>query len=448
MTVTSPGGFVRGKYQLARYEPGSAATGRRLTEHEVLSAYGAGVVAELDAEGAAVLLASEGAIERAIATRRAALGVTADELASAAGVTAPDVARAEAEADKLPLREIERIAFVLGLDPMRLSFDEHAGADSDLGMRLRVLETDAGARIRLTHQAVLCFTEAASIIMTQLRLQHWLDKREEASAFASSSDYGPPAWGAGYDLAAQARKRLGLGERPIESMRDLVEQRLGIPVIQAQLPASIAGATLSSHGRRGIVLNTQGRNTNVWIRRATLAHELGHILFDPEPRLSPVRVDAYDDLARDAKDERLPDDVESRANAFAVEFLAPMAAVKKLVPDVADVSAAHVGAVMSTFGIGRAAARYHVGNAWWRRADLPPEQAIKAQPTDEQNAAEEFTLDYFPIKGVPDQRRGRFALLTAEAVDAGLITADTAAQHLACSEADVTGALPFLLELG
>ena len=378
MIVASPPGFVRGKYQLARYEPGSVATGRRLTEREVLSAYGAAVVAELDAEGAAVLLASEGAIERAIATRRADLGVTPAELASAAGVTAADVARAEADADQLALREIEQIAFVLGLDPMRLSFDEDAGADSDLGMRLRVLETDAGAGVRLTHQAVLRFTEAASIIATQLRLQQWLAKPEEATAFAPSSDYGPPAWRAGYHLAGQARKRLGLGERPIESMRDLVEQRLGIPVIQAQLPTSIAGATISSHGRRGIVLNTRGRNMNVWIRRTTLAHELGHILFDPEERLSRVRVDAYDDLARNAEREQLPDDVESRANAFAVEFLAPVAAVKRLVPDVADVSAARVGEVMSTFGIGRAAARYHVGNAWWKQAHLPREQAIKS----------------------------------------------------------------------
>ncbi len=448
MTVTSPAEFVRGKYQLARYEPGSAATGRRLTEHEVLSAYGKGVVTELDAEGAAVLLASEGAIERAITTRRADLGVTPAELASAAGVTAEDVALAEADAHQLELRAIERIAFVLGLDPMRLSFDEDAGADSDLGMRLRVLETDAGGGVRLNHKAVLCFTEAASIIATQLRLQQWLAKPEEASAFEPSSDYGPPAWRAGYQLAGQARKRLGLGDRPIESMRDLVEQRLGIPVIQAQLPASIAGATISSHGRRGIVLNTRGRNKHVWIRRTTLAHELGHILFDPEERLSRVRVDAYADLARNAERDQLPDDVESRANAFAVEFLAPMAAVKRLVPDVADVSAARVGEVMSTFGIGRAAARYHVSNAWWKQADLPPEQAIRAQPTDEQKGAEDFTLDFFPIGGVADQRRGRFAVLAAEAVDSGLITADTAAQNLACAETDVADALPFLLELG
>ncbi len=74
-------------------------------------------------------------------------------------------------------------------------------------------------------------------------------------------------------------------------MRELVEHRLGIPIIQVKLPPAIAGATISSHGQRGIVLNVRGVNTNVWIRRTTLAHELAHILFDPDAKLESVRVD-------------------------------------------------------------------------------------------------------------------------------------------------------------
>ena len=40
-------------------------------------------------------------------------------------------------------------------------------------------------------------------------------------------------------------------------MRELVEHRLGIPIIQVKLPPAIAGATISSHGQRGIVLNVK-----------------------------------------------------------------------------------------------------------------------------------------------------------------------------------------------
>ena len=85
-------------------------------------------------------------------------------------------------------------------------------------------------------------------------------------------------------------------------MRELVEHRLGIPIIQVKLPPAIAGATISSHGQRGIVLNVRGANTNVWIRRTTLAHELAHILFDPEAKLESVRVDSYKQLERDTED--------------------------------------------------------------------------------------------------------------------------------------------------
>ena len=183
-------------------------------------------------------------------------------------------------------------------------------------------------------------------------------------------------------------------------MRELVEHRLGIPIVQVELPNDIAGATISTSGHRGIVLNTKGANTNVWIRRTTLAHELAHILFDPETRLSSVRVDSYEQMERNTKDVTPSlDDVERRANAFAVEFLAPQEAVRLLVPDVAQVSGEAVGMVQSRFGIGRAAARFHVGNAWYQQADLPPESSIHATPTHEQQAAEDFTQRLFPDQG-------------------------------------------------
>ena len=444
--------FVRGKYQLARYEPESGATGRRLTEHEVREAYGSEVFTEIDERLSAVLLTRQGAIEQALRQQRDALGVTPRQLANAANVAPKMVENAEKDADLSDLRTIERLAFVLGLDPAKLSVDERAGSDPALGVRLRLLEwPDAPATsARLSPSSVLRFSEAASIIRSQLQLQRWMHADDRAPDFEPSHDYGEggPAWSAGYDLAGSTRERLRLGLEPIESMRDLVEHRLGIPIIQVALPKRIAGATISSHGRRGIVLNTDGANSNVWIRRTTMAHELAHILFDPEEQLSNVRVDSYDEMARDAQNgASSPDNVEQRANAFAVEFLAPRDAVKRIVPSPAQVSTASIERVMSRFGIGRAAARFHVGNAWWGQAELPPDRDIRAEPTDEQRSAEDFTLDYFQPKSTPEQRRGRFAVLTAEAIDAGLITLDTGAQYLACSVDDLSAAMPFLRSL-
>ena len=447
MTEPSSELFVRGKYQLARYQPGSAATGRRLTEHEVLAAYGPGILSEIDERLSAVLLKSSDAIEQAFRSQRDALGVMRKQVATAASVDPQVVEDAETNADRLALRDLEHLAFVLGLNPAKLSVDERAGADPDLGVRLRVLERDQAARGdgHLTPRTVLRFSEAASIILAQSQLQDWLDIPREAEGFQPSADYGYPTWLKGYKLAEHARQHLEIGLEPIPSMRELVEHRLGIPIIQVELPTAIAGATISSSGRRGIVLNTTGANTNVWIRRTTLAHELAHMLFDPEPQLSSVRVDSYERLKRDTEDPDYSQGVvEQRANAFAVEFLAPREAVKQLVPDVARVKAEAIGRVMRTFGIGRTAARYHVWNAWWRQAELPSEPSIRATPTDEQKAAEDSLLDYFPIKATPEQRRGRLALLVAEAFDAGLITADTASQYLACTESEFRNELAAL----
>ncbi len=377
--------------------------------------------------------------------------MTRAQLASAANLDREIIEQAETDADQVGFRELEQLAFVLGLDPAKLSSDERAGSDPELGVRLRVLEIERVATptsARLTPRTVLRFSEAASIIRSQLLLQGWLKKQNEAARFETSRNYSPPAWRAGYELARKARELLGLGLEPIDSMRELVEGRLGIPLIQAELPQEIAGATVSSHGHRGIVLNVVGRNSNVWIRRATLAHELAHILFDPEEQLASVRVDSYEQIARDAEhDSQLPDHVEQRANAFAVEFLAPRKAVRQLVPSPAQVSASSVEHVMSKFGIGKAAAWFHVGNSWWGRAELPDESTVQASPTDDQMAAENFALDYFQPRVTPEQRRGRFAFLVAEAVDTGLITPDTAAQYLACTQNEIRNALPVLLDL-
>ena len=183
-------------------------------------------------------------------------------------------------------------------------------------------------------------------------------------------------------------------------------------------------------------------------QRRSIGHELAHILFDPEQQLSNVRVDSYDEMERNAEHGAPShDSVEQRANAFAVEFLAPREAVKKIVPSPAQVSTASIERVMSRFGIGRAAARFHVGNAWWGQAELPSDRDIRAEPTDEQRSAEDFTLDYFQPQSTPEQRRGRFAVLTAEAIDAGLITIDTGAQYLACGVDDLSAAMPFLRSL-
>lgn len=445
--------YVRGKYELAELDEDAHPTGHRLTEFEVREAYGNRVIAELRTDLSAVLLSSRGNIEKAIRDQRAAIGISVGSLARATDFDEGVIRQVEENAAAIPIQHLEQIAFILGLDERFLALEEDARADRALRVRLRVLLQEAGAetamqRRRITPQVALKLSEAASITRTQIRLQKWLDIPDEKHQFATSSDYGDvqhPAWKVGYQLAEQARSILELGRAPITSMRALVERRIGIPVLQFELPSEIAGATVASGADRGIALNLSGQNTNVWVRRATLAHELGHILFDPDEQLNSIRVDRYSEAEKDPESPGFDDYAEQRANAFSIAFIAPPEGVRERITPPA--SSASVIDMMHHYGLGRVAATYHVANVFYRQYDAPSASELHAGPRDEQIAAESFTIDFFQPAATPVQRRGRFAVLVTKAFDAGLIAEDSAAAYLRCSTNELQNNLGFLRDI-
>ena len=433
--------FVRSSYEIGPLKEGQKPPGHVLTAWEAYQSYGLEILDEAIEYSGAILLESVGAIERTFRNRRNDLGLPVESVAGAAGVSVDIVRQAEKLARDIPVKELETIAFVLGLDERLLAFDEVGSADRDLAFRLKTLQQTGAETSVISAGTALVFTEAASVIRVQTMLMDWLGQSSVVNQFQPSSDYGSyqnPAWRVGYNLARQTRTQLELETRystPIRSMRDLVEKDLGIPVVQARLQPSIAGATITTRGYngdevRGFVLNTIGENANVWVRRATLAHELGHILYDPTQELKELRVDSYTGTLANPEVSN-GDYVEQRANAFAIAFLAPLESVRDMTPT--PVEAEAIGKVMQTFGISYTAARYHVFNAHYRQDNLP-EQAELPGPTEEWLTAEDFTLDYFPVRSVSFQRRGRFAGLVTECYQSGMLSSYTAALYLGCSE--------------
>jgi Zn-dependent peptidase ImmA (M78 family) len=106
------------------------------------------------------------------------------------------------------------------------------------------------------------------------------------------------------------------------------------------------------------------------VRRATVAHELGHLLFDPVQRLDRVRVDTYQSNEIDPESQldlasAATDVVEQRANAFSIALLAPMQAVRDMTPS--PLRSGAIERVMSEFGISYTAARHHICNAHYRQ---------------------------------------------------------------------------------
>ena len=88
-------------------------------------------------------------------------------------------------------------------------------------------------------------------------------------------------------LAMELRKEWRLGIDPIPNMTELLEER-GIKVLLIELPNNVSGLTCSvrqSHDNARLSVIVVNAMHSLERRRLTLAHELGHRVFDPD---SPV----------------------------------------------------------------------------------------------------------------------------------------------------------------
>jgi Zn-dependent peptidase ImmA (M78 family) len=437
--LTSDQLFVRSQDHLSPFTP--AATGRVLTAWEALNTFGLSVLERSLREGAAPLPFDASEPAESLRSRRKKLGLSTEALANATGFTEEEIASAEQHHSRTPIRRLERLAQALSLDERLLSFRKGAGGDERLAVRLKTLASVASNQ-RLTASSVVALNEAAWVIAAETRLRSWLFEehfRPEWTHFEPSPNYGSrgyPAWQHGYYLARETRRHLGIEyDKPIQSLRELCERALDVPLVQLELPVTLAGATLANGDARGVAVNMLGANTSVWTRRLTIAHELGHLLWDPNERLDALAVDAYAELESDPRTQT--NFVEQRANAFAIEFLAPQAAAVAVFRDFKHPDVG-VRTVMEHFGVSFTAARYHLGNALDHPETLNELWGIDTASTQEWVARESFTADWFPIASVMPTRRGEFAGIVVAAEAGRFISEDTAAAYLGCPLAEYT----------
>ncbi|MCX7050118.1 MAG: XRE family transcriptional regulator [Candidatus Sumerlaeota bacterium] len=423
--------FVRSQGQLALDNPN--ASGRRLSAWEAYQAFGIKVLQEVIDYGSAILPATRDEPSITIRKRRESLGLSTKDLARAAGVKEQEVKEAEDANTRSPIRILERIAQAMALDEQSITFVPQAGGDKSLAVRLRELSQD---KRPFSTRSVAQLCEAAWVIRKQNDIRRWLSHFKRSMArppqLTPSDNYGEPnypAWLHGYYLARKAREALGIPpKRPIENLREFIEKRLGISVVWLPLPPTFAGATVANGTARGITVNIAGANKNVWVQRVTLAHELGHLLWDPDQKLEKLKVDSYQEIAE--APWKL-DGIEQRANAFAVEFIAPQGEAVRVFSRCKNMSEG-LREVMDTFGISYTSAKYHIWNGLNRSIPLDELKVDNIQPTDEWTGRETPTLDYFRPQSVPYSRRGYFACLVTQAANLGLITHETAAAYLKC----------------
>ena len=429
--------FVRSQHQISVAR--SESTGRRYSASEMLREYGWNRLRELVDHTAVpvVMKGSDPVTQLKEALRH--LGVEPRTAFGKAKWSQDSIAAFE-KSQQVPFGDLERLSQFLSLDAHALGQKSDIDA-AELGVRLRSL---GDGQTHFSTAMVLALAEAGWVVRKQLQLAELLGKARAVFDHQPSDDYGSlnsPAWRKGHQLAAETREKLALGwDRPIESMTGLLEE-LGIPVIHVELPKDFAGATISSGSIRGIVINTLGKNNNVWVRRMTMAHELGHFLWDPPARLQKLVVDSYSALERDFT--KTKDKVEQRANAFAVELLAPEAMISSIYRDAANPTQGIIE-IMQHFGVGRAAATYHVQNTIGEpvRADR-----INEEPDGALVAREEFVVSYPALDALPISRRGRFVELVVEAVSRNLLSEDTAAAYLSCPKDQLRPVLDFVSNL-
>jgi Zn-dependent peptidase ImmA (M78 family) len=397
-------------------------------------------------EESAPLLQGSQEPSRTLRKRRTELGLESDVVSRKAGITQEQLVLAEIAGNVSPIRILESLGQTLALDERRLGFQPNAGADNELGVRLREMsgQGDTGG---FSHATVLQLAEGAWVVSRQHELQTQLAvHRADAVPLPEHDDqYWYPAYEIGYQLARRTRAMLQLNDtQPIDSVREVIERRFGIPLIQEQINQHFAGATIANGNDRGIIVNEQGANRNVWVRRMTLCHELGHLLWDPDENLDRVRVDEYDHVEQNERYVKR-DPAEMRANAFAIAFLAPPAGVDEIAKQASTPQEAVIN-VMEHFGISATAARYHLGNVSGTTVS-PDWHATQIEPDQKWVVSENLTVDFFPIPETPLSRRGMFAWYVAKLCVVGAISLDTAATYLKAPVQDLRSRLDLVLEL-
>ena len=437
--------FVRSQVQLAFATP--QAKGRVLTAHEALQTFGWDNLLRVAMEGSAPLVRSANEPASTLNEQRSALGLSITDLSKRTGVGEADIAAAETPGAFSAIRTLERLGQALALDERRLGYQPNAGRDSDLGVRLRELKQAADVNV-FGPATVLGLTEAAWVISRQAYLSKALQfiSPQRVELPVPEANYSYPAFRVGYSLAERTRDLLGLSiDQPIESLRALIEEVLELPLVQQTMDTRFAGATISNGDVRGIVVNERGMNSNVWVRRMTLCHEVGHLLWDPDTYLAKLKVDEYSNIEESDSEQRR-DPVEIRANAFAVAFLAPPHGVMRIVQSCNGDPTESVSRVMTTYGISGSAAKHHVYNVANLNTSTVFVPALPS-PTSNWVVQEELSIAYFPIASTPITRRGKFAWFVAKHFEGGLLSEDTCASYLKCDPGDISKHLGTILSM-
>jgi Zn-dependent peptidase ImmA (M78 family) len=199
----------------------------------------------------------------------------------------------------------------------------------------------------------------------------------------------------GRTAAVQFRTDCHLGVQPLGDLVAVIEQGTGIDVAVLDAGPDEHGLTMRDPARDTIFIGV-ARTRNPMRQRSTLAHELGHVLFED-----------WTDSGAGGWGERTPS--EMRADAFARHLLVPVDGLQEFLGARETVTQSLLSAVVQRFLVSPAIAAIALHQADY--IDLATKQAWMELTTPQLAARFGWSDQYQALQADSDQRRAPQRLL-------------------------------------
>jgi Zn-dependent peptidase ImmA (M78 family)/transcriptional regulator with XRE-family HTH domain len=246
---------------------------------------------------------------------REAAGLRQEDVARHLELSRPSVAQIELGNRTVTGLELAKLARLYGRDVRDFLAEEFDPSQT-------VLALFRTASKEISEEAMEAFRDGLAMARELAAL--------EALLGVDRSQIGAPAYGVesprnrwqaieqGIHVAAEERRRLGLGGRPLWEAAEFLEEQ-GIRTAMLDLPDEVSGLTLMEQGLSpSIIINRLHHQLR---RRFSWLHEYAHILLDRGHRGIISLATRRDDLS------------EVRANSFAASFLMPEDGVRSSLAD-------------------------------------------------------------------------------------------------------------------
>jgi Zn-dependent peptidase ImmA (M78 family)/DNA-binding XRE family transcriptional regulator len=243
---------------------------------------------------------------RRLKAAREASHLRQEDVARHLGVSRSTIAQMELGNRAVTSLELDKLAYLYGRDIRAFLADEFRPEDALVAVFRRHPDMARGDQVL----AAVLHSLAAGREITSLERLLGMDV-----ALTALPAYPLKASGTKWEaiqqaerIAAEERRRLGLGDAALPSVAELLEGQ-GVRTAKADLPDDVSGLTVADPDVG--VLVVVNRAHVPWRQRFSFAHEYCHVLLDRDEKGT---------ISRASQRDTLP---EVRANAFAAAFLMP-----------------------------------------------------------------------------------------------------------------------------